>query len=393
LDTTLQSTIRGLGSVGYLSTVSFSNLVSTPFLNTALVSTVSSIFNVEYISSGNLISTTAGIDAELTTLLTSFTTFLNESFVSTTEGLGTLGYISSVNGGGITTNDLESTVKGLGTVGYLSSGTQEGVFSTFFINSDNPITVPSYVIYTVDSNYEYDQAPWGTQLATLQEQANSIGQFTLIDSNQRILYTGSNTKAFRVTYTCGGNENTVSVNRPTFTFIKETLAGDIVYQTINANEAAGASVSLFVTMDQNETARMVLRGLDNYKFSNVDSSLYQVVFESVEQFTVNTFSTIQVSTFSLMDQSTMTYKDITVSAGSLYIGGVLAGASGGGGGGGGGLTSLPSTISTFSLLTSSLLTSTLFVSDTLDVAGMAYMSTAYIDTVGVGALFYTLQFG
>jgi hypothetical protein len=286
-----------------------------------------------------------------------------------------------------------STTEGLGTVGYLSSGTQEGVFSTFFINSDNPITVPSYVIYTVDSNYEYDQSPWGTQLATLQEQANSIGQFTLIDSNQRILYTGSNTKAFRVTYTCGGNENTVSVNRPTFTFIKETLAGDIVYQTINANEAAGASVSLFVTMDQNETARMVLRGLDNYKFSNVDSSLYQVVFESVEQFTVNTFSTIQVSTFSLMDQSTMTYKDITVSAGSLYIGGVLAGASGGGGGGGGGLTSLPSTISTFSLLTSSLLTSTLFVSDTLDVAGMAYMSTAYIDTVGVGALFYTLQFG
>ena len=84
----LTSTVEGLGSSGYVSTLS---LVST---------TAAILYSPEYISSGNLLSTTAGLQP------------IN-LLPSTVEGLGSSGYISSLT--------LYSTIQGLGSIGYISS--------------------------------------------------------------------------------------------------------------------------------------------------------------------------------------------------------------------------------------------------------------------------------
>jgi hypothetical protein len=59
LESSLQSTVKGLGTIGYLSSLNLSNLVSTPFLNTALIS-----INQSYtgnLSVATLIAPTANI--------------------------------------------------------------------------------------------------------------------------------------------------------------------------------------------------------------------------------------------------------------------------------------------------------------------------------------------
>jgi hypothetical protein len=86
------STVEGMGSSGYLSsldTVGVWNFIST----SGLVSTVDSLGSIGYLSSA------VGLDFILQ---------------STTRGLGTIRYISSAG--------LVSTVRGLGSAGYLSSG-------------------------------------------------------------------------------------------------------------------------------------------------------------------------------------------------------------------------------------------------------------------------------
>ena len=116
----INSTVIGLGSAGYVSTLS---LVSTTqglqtayatagFLSTAnLTSTVQGLGSANYISSTQLISTTQG----LTTYISSFID--PTELASTVIGLGTTGFISSI---GLDAK-LASTTQGLGTAGYISS--------------------------------------------------------------------------------------------------------------------------------------------------------------------------------------------------------------------------------------------------------------------------------
>jgi hypothetical protein len=108
------STVEGLGTAGYVS-------------STQLASTTDFLLDpVRYISSGNLISTVAGINAgslfatqeNLTSSLVGAGTFgyvSSTQLASTVEGLGTSDYIS--------TPSLASTLVGLGSFGYVSSAT------------------------------------------------------------------------------------------------------------------------------------------------------------------------------------------------------------------------------------------------------------------------------
>jgi len=164
----LQSTIAGLGTTGYISTQSLvstvtsitynyqtagfissanlATLVSTPFLNTSLTSTVAAITyayqTAGFLSTPTLISTTAGItynyqtagfisSPNLATLVS--TPFLNTSLTSTVASL-TYGYQTA---GFLSTPTIQSTVTGLGSAGYISTpqltSTTTGIYS--FINS------------------------------------------------------------------------------------------------------------------------------------------------------------------------------------------------------------------------------------------------------------------
>jgi hypothetical protein len=118
----LASTVRGLGTAGYLSTLT--GIVSTPFLNTALASTTQGLGTAGYLS------TLTGIVS---------TPYLNATLTSTTQGLGSAGYastsfvgaqistfstsIAAAIGGsvGVTQTVLNSTFAGLATGGYISS--------------------------------------------------------------------------------------------------------------------------------------------------------------------------------------------------------------------------------------------------------------------------------
>ena len=128
-DAGLTSTVRGLGTIGYISS---SQLYST--INTSLTSTSQGLGTIGYISATQLFSTVEGQQTSLAT-----------SLASTAIGLGTAGYISTtqlfstVAGQQITTTSaLNSTVIGLGSINYISapqlfstvSGQQTGLTST-----------------------------------------------------------------------------------------------------------------------------------------------------------------------------------------------------------------------------------------------------------------------
>jgi hypothetical protein len=117
----LTSTVEGLGSSEYVSTAS-------------LVSTTSYFLDPSrYVSTGALVSTTAGLLPNINVLSTvtglgSIGYISSSQLLSTVQGLASIGYISStqflsaLSGVSTTTwSTLQSTVEGLGSAGYISS--------------------------------------------------------------------------------------------------------------------------------------------------------------------------------------------------------------------------------------------------------------------------------
>jgi hypothetical protein len=366
----------------------YSNLLlydASTVIRSSFQSTVANLGFAGYISSSQLISS---VEYLLSNSGGASQTVINSTIV----GLGTFQYISSLSlqstvtnilntAAGVTQQTLTSSLIGLGTFGYISS--MGNVTSTFFVNSDNAIILPSYASYTISSGYQYVSAPWGSDLAPLNLTRGSYSQMGFSTANNYLSYTGSNQQDFRITYTCGGNDRDTNT-KPTLTLlISDPVSGIAEYQTINANEVAGASASLIKTLSQSNTLYFFLRGLSNYTFTSNDSNMYQINIESIQPLTVDTFSSIRISSLSLYDPSTFTYRAITISAGSIYVDGNLAGASGSGGTA---LTSIPSSLSTFAMFTSSLRASTVqantIFASTIQVSTL-YASTAIISSLVV----------
>jgi hypothetical protein len=118
----LASTVRGLGTVGYLSsatvlpgglvsTANLATLVSTTYLATQLGSTVIGLGTAGYISSSQLLSTSLGLSEYISSFIDP------TELTSTVVGLGTQGFVSSLG----LTYAVASTAQGLGTFGYTST--------------------------------------------------------------------------------------------------------------------------------------------------------------------------------------------------------------------------------------------------------------------------------
>ena len=132
----LTSTVRGLGTAGYISAP---QLYST--LNTALASTTQGLGTAGYISSTQLFSTVFGQQSSFATAL-----------ASTAQGLGTLGYISApqlfstVFGQQSTlTTALASTAIGLGTLGYISGPQLYSTINTALASTTNGLGTAGYI--------------------------------------------------------------------------------------------------------------------------------------------------------------------------------------------------------------------------------------------------------
>ena len=184
--TLITSSLIGLGTMGYLSTVVFgsivstanlANLVSTSYLDTQLGSTVVGLGTAGYLSSiptlGGFVST-----ANLANLVS--TNALNTALTSTVIGLGTAGYLSSaiasLPAGLVSTANLAnlvstaylqtqigSTVLGLGTAGYISSSqllsTSKGIQNTLdsigILSTTQAYSYSTGVLFTSSVNF-YD---------------------------------------------------------------------------------------------------------------------------------------------------------------------------------------------------------------------------------------------
>lgn len=137
LDATLRSTNNGLGTFGYVSS---SQLISTTdfFIDPS-----------RYVSTGALISTTAGIIAGQTGTLS------NAALTSTVIGLGSANYVSTAT----LQTSLRSTVTGLGSAEYISSLSLQSTVAKLldvanastFITIDRAGTVNVYAPLTVNN--------------------------------------------------------------------------------------------------------------------------------------------------------------------------------------------------------------------------------------------------
>jgi hypothetical protein len=153
LDTTLRSTIGNLGQV-YLS--SAATLVSTPFLDTTLRSTIGNLGQRYLSSASNLVSTP----------------FLDTTLLSTLNGLGTLNYLSSAT--------LQSTVLGFNanfttsslTVSSISFGNTFGFLNFGDVQTD---TLSAVRIFT--STIQVDGS-----LLMYDKQLTTYGNITLSNS-------------------------------------------------------------------------------------------------------------------------------------------------------------------------------------------------------------------
>ena len=162
----INSTVIGLGSAGYISTLSLIstttglqqsgfvsspnllNLVSTQGLSTVLYSTINSLGSFGYISSLQLLSTTRGADNQLISTTAGLNLFIS-SFIDPTElastviGLGSAGFVSSL----ALDARLASTTTGLGSLGYVSSfslqSTTLGLQQSGFVSSPNLLNLVS----------------------------------------------------------------------------------------------------------------------------------------------------------------------------------------------------------------------------------------------------------
>ena len=243
---------------------------------------------------------------------------------SSLQGLGSLGYISST---GPSQLAVTSTTLGLGSLGYLSSRIFN-LQSSFYINSQNLISQPSYGTFTMKTGFAYTGAPWVTQTAQLQLGTNNFSQVVLGGDNQTLSYTGTTSQYFRITYTCGGNQNEVAIARPTLTMQITTQSGVKTYQTVNNIESAGASVTNVIQINPTDQIVFLVRGLENYTFATIDTTYYEIIVESLAPLAVNTFSTLGASSLSLIDQTTGLYATIGLSTNAIYVNGVIVAAGG-----------------------------------------------------------------
>ena len=159
-----------------------------------------------------------------------------------------------------------------------------------------PYTAAQYNEYTVSSGTSYTAAPWGSQqmfLSTLFAEQTALRLNN--DGFSLYLSTGAAT-SYRVSYMCGGNQNTVGTARPTLTMVLSTPTSINFYPTVNTFEGGGGSVSFLETFTPSTTLSFLMRGLENYSFIQSDAFFYRISFETILGGSVDFFSTFNTWT-------------------------------------------------------------------------------------------------
>ncbi len=159
-----------------------------------------------------------------------------------------------------------------------------------------PYNTPSFSEFTVSSGTSYIYSPWGTDfvyLSTLKSQSAPV----FLNPDGFSFYVSSPTDTpFRITYMCGGNENTAATSKPTLTMSVSSPQGIFEYPSVNNNEGAGGSVSFIEHLNSTTVIAFLMRGLSNYTFTESDAFFYRISFETIQGTSVDLLSTFNVWT-------------------------------------------------------------------------------------------------
>ena len=184
--------------------------------------------------------------------------------------------------------------------------TASTVQSAFFIGDGSrltnlnvtgiPFTNAQYNEYTVSSGISYTGAPWTSQQIALSTLFAEQTILRLSGDGYSLALSSPTMTSFRVSYMCGGNQTTVGTARPTLTMVLSTPTSVNYYPTVNTFEGGGGSVSFLESFAPSTTLSFLMRGLENYTFSQSDAFYYRISFETILGGSVNFFSTFNVWT-------------------------------------------------------------------------------------------------
>ena len=156
-------------------------------------------------------------------------------------------------------------------------------------------TTPQYSEYTISSGTSYVAAPWGSVVPFITPISLELTPIKLnTDGVSFQVSTAAAMTVFRISYMCGGNQTSVGYTRPTLTMVLSTTTAINYYPTVNTFEGGGGSVSFLENLLPTDTLYFLMRGLENYTFTDEDSFLYRISFETIVSPTVELLSTFNI---------------------------------------------------------------------------------------------------
>lgn len=266
----LQSTIEGLGNLNYISTAtvesSINSLSEIGYISSSqLTSTITGLGSLDYISSASLYSSINSLN------INNFVS--TQSLISTVEGLGEIGYIS--------TGNLESTIGGLGELGYISStyltSTIEGLGEIGYISSGSLISSigglgtigyvsSTYITSTIEGLGTFGYVSSATLLSTVQALQSTIPDVRF-DNVGNVFVTNS---------VVNFNQGVSTITNPTliyassFSFI--TPNTQIQAQIVNTNDLIFSTATLDLSPFSNyiySSTNIILDIFPTYTFSRL----------------------------------------------------------------------------------------------------------------------------
>ena len=246
-----------------------------------------------WVSAGRLLFNTNEI-------LTGTANTLSSIFLRFNEGFGsnmTVGNInaSSANISSLLTSNLQANFASISTV-YGGMFFGDGSRLSNIIPASTSVLQPQYSLFTVSSGTSYTSEPWGDQVMILSTFQQRLSPVVLLENGYQLRPTVTGQQPFRISYMTGGNQNTLSVVRPTFTMFVSSPAGEVYYPSVENFEGGGGSVTFIETLDTESYITFYMRGLSNYTFTSNDAFLYRMSFETAYGTGTDIFSTVNLWT-------------------------------------------------------------------------------------------------
>jgi hypothetical protein len=245
-NTTATVITAGLGTLGYISSLS---------LQSSITSTVAGLGNIKYVSSSWLESSIIGLGS-----LGYVSTITSPvSFQSTVTGLGSSGYVSTI---GLQTA-LQSTVTGLGSSGYVSTiGLQTALQSTvggFGSSGYVSTTGLQTVINSLGSSYSYVSTP---SLQSTVIGLGSIGYLSSLALNIRYDNAGN-------VSIIGGSNTNIFTNIGTIYYVSTFFQSSMTYSGPRpGTQLAGKVIGTTNTNMEFSTATIRLDSFSSFTNSN-----------------------------------------------------------------------------------------------------------------------------